>query len=279
MGLALNTLARFIFIRLGQLTALVTAIAFSASLIHDWGYFDVIGSEYRALETVTDYLSSALQWMPQTLALIMAFVLFSWIARLASEVPAQPVTVEQITTGQKAEPEKRYRVAGSLLVLLILGLPVSAYMFASQESGILLLLVPFAWFLVLPTILIFVFGTWPPRPRDDLFPIYIITWIAPALFAFLLLLGDYHARTDLTRTDADYSLSTKSTKGAGPSTGAPDVVAKVRVLRVLDRGILVSRSQGDQVEFIPWDSVHELGRPIKLDLLQKPLGCRTVSLC
>src|SRR5258708_40069973 len=34
------------------------------STIHDWGYFSVIGSHYRALLSAYDYVTNAIEWMP-----------------------------------------------------------------------------------------------------------------------------------------------------------------------------------------------------------------------
>jgi hypothetical protein len=50
-----------------QLIAAVTAVILCMSVVHDAGYFLVIGREYQWFMSPTDYIASAITWLPLVL--------------------------------------------------------------------------------------------------------------------------------------------------------------------------------------------------------------------
>ena len=61
--------------RIPALIALLSVFALIASVLHEWAYFSVIGPQYQALLTSTDYLAHAIFWLP-----LAALILLAWFA-------------------------------------------------------------------------------------------------------------------------------------------------------------------------------------------------------
>jgi hypothetical protein len=58
---------------IGLLSALVVVL----STVHDWGYFAVIGPDFRALLSAYDYVTNAFEWMPSAILLCIAGAAFA----------------------------------------------------------------------------------------------------------------------------------------------------------------------------------------------------------
>jgi hypothetical protein len=52
-----------------KLAGLVSLGALAISVVHEWGYFQVIGLQYLTIASPLDYLSSTLYWLPVAVAL------------------------------------------------------------------------------------------------------------------------------------------------------------------------------------------------------------------
>jgi hypothetical protein len=42
--------------------------------VHDWGYFYVIGPQFRLIQTTYDYITNAIDWMPAFLVVVAVMV-------------------------------------------------------------------------------------------------------------------------------------------------------------------------------------------------------------
>ena len=60
-----------IFDKLPQIVAGVSFMVLILAIVHEYAYFAVVGAQYQSLMSATDYLVSALSWMP-----LFAIVLF-----------------------------------------------------------------------------------------------------------------------------------------------------------------------------------------------------------
>src|SRR5262245_58621229 len=49
------------------------------SVVHDWGYFYVVGSRFRTVQTTYDYIANAIDWLPP---LLLSAIVAAAIAKL-----------------------------------------------------------------------------------------------------------------------------------------------------------------------------------------------------
>src|ERR1700730_5272203 len=86
--------------KLPQIIAGATFLVFVLAFVHEFAYFQVVGSQFQSLMTATDYLVSAISWMPFIgLVLFIVTLAILAVARLIEGRPHQ----EMMATS------KRYR--------------------------------------------------------------------------------------------------------------------------------------------------------------------------
>jgi hypothetical protein len=57
--------------------------------VHDWGYFSVVGSKFRSIQTTYDYITNAIEWLP-ALILILIFSMLASFTIVLATVPSTP---------------------------------------------------------------------------------------------------------------------------------------------------------------------------------------------
>jgi hypothetical protein len=101
--------------------------------VHDWGYFSVIGANFRTLLSPYDYITNAIEWMPSFSAVFVGTLFLGYVN---SEVWALwgRTTLATPTDGFGDHRRKRFRgvmLKGSLWFLLFALLPVVAVFFTT----------------------------------------------------------------------------------------------------------------------------------------------------
>src|SRR5947209_5946132 len=65
--------------------ALLSATALLLTIVHDWGYFWIVGNRYLSIQTPYDHLTNSIEWLPQALlSLCLGFVISIGLEQIAS---------------------------------------------------------------------------------------------------------------------------------------------------------------------------------------------------
>jgi hypothetical protein len=51
--------------------ALLSFAVLALTVVHEWGYFWVLGSHFQAVASAYDYFSNSILWLPQNLLLLL----------------------------------------------------------------------------------------------------------------------------------------------------------------------------------------------------------------
>src|SRR5262245_35509562 len=63
----------------GKLAAAISLALVAVSVIYEWGYFHVIGSEFQRFASPADYLSNAIGWLPYLVLSLFGLAFFAGI--------------------------------------------------------------------------------------------------------------------------------------------------------------------------------------------------------
>jgi hypothetical protein len=64
---------------LGKFIAALSFALLTVTVLHDWGYFWLLGSRFQCIQTPYDYLANAIEWLPLHLALFLLALLCSFV--------------------------------------------------------------------------------------------------------------------------------------------------------------------------------------------------------
>ncbi|SDR45428.1 hypothetical protein SAMN05519103_03344 [Rhizobiales bacterium GAS113] len=222
-----------------QILAALTASILCLSIIHDEGFYWIVGRQFQELMGPSDYLSGALHWLP----VVVIAVMLAGIAQLS---------VNRYRNFEKRRTPRRRRqinktFIGALLVLIAIYVAMLLLHFFTISI------------LVDPMILIFVivppwmtFWGWiftHEKPARFLGAIggMLVIGVVP-LSVTIFTLGMWDAGRALSSIRDVYEVKGKD--------GGPKFVA---VLRSLDRGMILFDPVEDNVRFEKWDDIKSFG--------------------
>ena len=197
----------------------------TVTVVHELGYFSVVGLRFQAILSVSDYFANSILWLP-----------LAAVAGLGGRV------FDDLIVGPA--PFKARDGSPNLKVIFFIFMGVfSVIAIIDREIGLVLL---GALFVV--TWLVRHLTTGKYVAAEMLKPALIISFIVPVLLAGAFILGILDARSDLVSATNSVNINEKGTMSEN----------KVWLLRTLDRGVLVRDGDTNRIEFIRWEQIEKI---------------------
>jgi hypothetical protein len=248
---------KWIFENTSKLIALLSLSLVVLTTAHDWGYFIVIGSKFRSVQTTYDYITNAIEWMP---SLALAFV-FS----LISSFP-----VRDLFSGQASRREgfrdheflfqSRIRLKAAIMVTFI-----SLFLFG------------YSWFQTYPSYLTFYVGggsglviaafmfAFSVRQLEQTIAANLaILLISIVIVSGAFVLGVNEANSAIRSSENVYKIELK--------VGVPKSAV---LLRAFEKGVLIWNADTKTAELIRWEQIDGLSHVVAFDNVK--LICRKLS--
>jgi hypothetical protein len=220
-----------VFENSGKIVAAISVALLALSVIYEWGYFHVIGSEFQKFESSSDYLSNAIGWLPY---LILLFV--GWGVWIAYQFVA-PVD-------RKKDPDAPdvFNVSLALAAGILLFLGLDGLLWAQDWPMFVADL-----FIALWAVLAWVCLKRFRRTVDTVSrSTRAILLIAPVAIAFAYTVGGRDGYRDQSTPTELYVVETSKEK------------LKMGLLRSFDKGILVRNPVENTNQFIRWEEVRSI---------------------
>ncbi len=203
-------------------------------MIHEYGYFGIIGSHLQTIATTYDYLANAFIWLPTAMGAVFT---------LQALEPAMPIEKTRTDAGTTT-----YQIRHQGLfyfVWILAGIGVLMYLLLGGITAALSVISLFGL-----TAIYFV--TRKLKGDREKLTAYRLT--AFGIYLALLAYG-YGVRTgyqDLAKAEDVYAIEQKDSQG--------QVTRQLVLLRIFDKGLLVRDLPAQRVEFLRWDSIARLSR-------------------
>lgn len=212
-----------IFEILSQAAAAVSSLTVVSAVFYNWAYFSTVAPRVGQLLTISDQVSSALQWLPASIiSYCVGLILnFGVMGRILGGRPLRhygPRTIVHIT------------VAISITL---------AYFTSGPSNWDGVIATSFMWVFYMLTVTMN--QAWLTQLR-----IFLI--IAAMLMFISLSRGNANGLADLGSKTSDATLVTKE----GPQ------IAPALVLREIEKGVLLRTIKDNKITFVPWEDVREL---------------------
>jgi hypothetical protein len=205
------------------------------AVCHELGYFWLVGYEFQALLTTTDYLMNAIFWLP--FALYFAYTWIDWW-KFKDEPPEIQKRWRERDWGEWVWPAMCF--IGVSLIIFTMSWPPSLWSIYTI-IGVMVFFWSRTWRKYAPTGL--------PEPFNGVART-LVRLGPPAMFG-VFVWGWVSAETDLARTDNAYIYRFK---GRAES--------ELRIpLRSFDKGQLVRNPVANRIEFRRWEQIDEVSKP------------------
>jgi hypothetical protein len=238
---------------LGSISTIAAALSFgvlSIAFIHEWGYFGIVGRQFQTFMSASDYVASAVGWLPLMVAvLVAAYVNEHFTRRLEgfrteSEIAASFETPRRWWWAREAPwfflPWIILFNAAIVLVML------NIYQFgeAIALGATIIWYWGVQWYVSHQSVALFMTSS---------IRLGLLLFLPPiALWAFIL--GQASGYRDLTQPQRTYTLKLKK----------DEADRNVVLLRTLGVGILIRELQEKRVTFVKWDEVSILSLRVQL---------------
>jgi hypothetical protein len=204
----------------------LTVTLLLTSIVHEYGYFSLIGRNFQTLLTTSDYLANAVLWLP----LVLMFALgVEW-----ENLDVRPSTQKLSWKDWRRWPAALFAVI-MLLAIITSPWPPSPL----SMSGIMLIII-WIWSRVHKRFYR------PIEGLEDLNLIYLrVVKVGPPFLALVFLWGWIQGSIDARTTSDPYLVRFKDQEQA-----------QLRVLlRNFERGLLMRNAVSNRIEFQKWDGV------------------------
>jgi hypothetical protein len=223
------------------------------SIVHEYGYFWMIGRNFQTLLATSDYLTNAVLWLPWVL-----FVVLGNLRGFYSKPPKWWTVGDW--RGWKA------KLALTLAILLLVWNVVLSEWPPNAMVILYFVMVIAAWWSRVYTRFY-----WPVDGLDEINSIYRkVLLVGPPFLLAVFFFGWMQGGIDVESTSDPYLVKFKDREHAEPRI----------LLRSFDRGLLMRNAVSNRVEFHKWDEVVTLERVSGKK--ENPLLCRLffiTSLC
>jgi hypothetical protein len=238
-----------------QLIAAVTAVILCMSVVHDAGYFLVIGREFQSFMSPTDYIASAITWLP----LVLLSVAFVGMVQLALGRRSNFETRRIPLKSKRATMTATKAVIAVVLYIALCGLVCfGENLVTGPDMFLILLFFPWLFF-------------WGWILSHEKLRRYIgmrgvfLTLIGVPFMAEIFCMGVRDASSAVLSEAREFSLTV--------STDAPKIII---VLRNIDRGVIFREPASNTIAFVKWSDIRSLSR-IGVHVDQRPVSCQTLS--
>ena len=221
------------------------------TVAHDWGYFSVLAPALQSLQTPYDYLANSISWLPISIGALSVLVLFSTAVALAFRASSSLKYAEELPSGYKERAYAKLARYGSLALFVAGGFEISALIFAVSNGaghdwqvGCAVGLLCLYMSITLP----FTYNrTTRTLSKMNVFCI----WLVPILIDVSFGTGTIDAIFSMKSSSNIYRVETKD-----PLKPAFDA----HLLRSIEKGLLLSVENSNQVILLRWDDVKKIER-------------------
>lgn len=216
-----------------KLLAILTFVTIFVTLVHDWGYFLVVGSKFQSLQTTYDYLANAIEWLPAT-AIFLAYNLFT-------------MNFETIIKKNTKSMPELFNTIGknsSLIFILILG---------AFSIAVLLSLSPPMRLYFMPLMAagaVYVLASFFIRNKSD--GVALLTFVVSEAFlvtSLIFAFGVLQGQAALINFSDVYKITYKD-----------QLSQNVGLLRTFEKGLLVRDYSSSAVVFLRWETIEKVSR-------------------
>jgi len=246
--------------RMPSTSAAVSALALVLSVIHEWGYFSLIGEKWKATLAIRDYLTLTVEWLPYAIMWVGLYIAFDVFA-LASAYSASsrnkqgtraiaPVLLQRVRSGLAKTVVSIYTRVGNFLFRLVPWIfalaVITTYLTAQSYDWLVLkgLTAAVAWSATF---------LWCFKTIGHHFEInrsaLAAMGIFPAALMITFALGARHAHVDLN-TGEIFTVTIQDEK----------IMQQVVILRSIERGILLHDRETGTNRLLPWDQIVSISR-------------------
>jgi hypothetical protein len=245
--------------KLPQLITGVSFLVLTLAIVHEISYFALVGPQFQSLMSATDYLVSALSWMP-----LLGVVLFlTALATAAFARWTEGRTHDEMISTSKAYRRFAYPAMNALfgsttvfavaITILLFGNPyvLNASMGLASFGAVTFL---------------FWLKKFEPFGRILTFPVFLIASGLPVLLLLAFVTGRSDAYYDLTFRGNVHAMRLKNSLEA----------ANAVVLRLLAAGVLARKPDEHEIQFYRWDQIETLSVEFT-PLDSRSLVCRLLN--
>lgn len=227
----------------GELMALLTASAFAASAVYNFGYFINLGFPALGFLTVQDVALSSFFWLPPAaFSLVLAWTA---IGRFIGRSDVGGSNPKKPSDGIVDDPSPPLRIEPKwvtpVFIWVFVVLALQTYFFEVGAIAVAGALLAMASWVLIRALLWRRQGEDPERFRQNVF--------AGILLGVLILVGTLGALNFHIEATGGTDMSLVVTP-RGSVTG--------RIMRYLDRGVLLVQSEPGSVSFLPWSEIRQI---------------------
>ncbi|MGJ4954616.1 hypothetical protein ACQR1H_03155 [Bradyrhizobium sp. HKCCYLRH2015] len=213
--------------------AVLSAMVLTLTVVHEYGYFGVVGSHLQTIATTYDYLANAFIWLPTAMGSILSVQFLS-----------SAMEIEEIKTDDgQTKHQIKYR-GFFYFIWAIAAISVVLYLLFGGLTASLAVLS----FMGVTVVFFLTRGLKTEGER-------LQRWRLGAFFAYVALLAyGYGVSTgylDLAKSNDVYALALKDSQGPA---------RRLVLLRVFDKGLLVRDLRAQTVEFLRWDVISTMSK-------------------
>lgn len=221
-----------------KIFAAVSFATIMSTVVHDWGYFSIIGQKFQSIQTTYDYLSNSIEWLPISVVFqVSAFA----VAQIWHQALPQETENEFVFQDQRARATTRRQKRALNFHLLNAGIMLLAMLTGPTYARLAITPLFCSGVFMTGILILQIFALWP-LSRTPTFIVRAASIIAAAFFS----LGVLQAALAIDGYDSVYRISNKEKD------------RNVTVLRSFEKGLLVWDASNKRAEFVRWDSVDRL---------------------
>jgi hypothetical protein len=244
-----------VFDSVPKLIATISIFVLTISVLHDWGYFWVVGSKFQQLQTSYDFIANSIDWLPipALFSVTYAIAMFLGMKFAAKFKPSPSEGFDSVVQARLGKQQRRGRIVGVILVIsltaILIGLelkydPLPDWA-AYSTIVVILALTGLALFLLVGNGL---------QIKIDFWTAFAV-FFATLCFGAAFYAGAYSAVDDLYASTSNvYTVELKS-----------NAIVGVKILRTLEKGLLQYNPLDRTVSFLRWDEVKTLRRQLDED--------------
>jgi hypothetical protein len=235
---------------LGKLIAALSFALLTVTVLHDWGYFWVLGSRFQSIQTPYDHLANAIEWLPLYLALILLALLFAFVLGRFSRKREEHVFPSGIMEKRRWKDARKAAAVSGLGLLAFLGILL---LVPQAVIGVYFAYVLGAIYLTVSPLVAIRF---PPSAVNS------FVWSIPLVLIMAFTAGGLDAVNGIESSWNVYRIVPKDS----PPFNA-------NLLRSLDKGLLMWDGSAQRVILMRWEEVSEISHSITPND-KTPYACR-----
>jgi hypothetical protein len=254
--------------------ALVSFLMLALTVVHEWGYFFVIGSHFQTIASAYDYLSNAIIWLPQNLAIMCVGVVGGFLLGMLGGRSSNEDELGFIARAAKIKRRRRGIAIGvgvGFALSCVYALVGYFFMPPYLLVSIFATLATTTW-MALCEVCERIFGRWFGFENRL---VYLAIVVIPFLVFTDFCLGAQEAYDDIRDIASLYFLTLKD----DPVSNIISNERPVQILRSFDKGLLVRDAKREKISFVRWETIKFLSHN-SFAIGETPLGCeRFPGIC